>query len=316
MKNKDKLIEIFNKLYIIHSVLDNKYEAQSYKKIVNSLSNYKGEIKSIDDLKGISGIGDRTLLKVDEILRTGKLKLLDDMMRNKNIMSRFELQKVLGIGPKLSKKLVEEKGIKSIEELRKAYKSGDIKLSHMQEIGLKYYDKLNSEIPRKEITDYKNKFEKVLHKKFPEVDVHMAGSYRRGKKLSGDIDMILVNPKIKTLNELNKSDIFDKIVEYLVDEGLIIEIINKSKNNLMAITNTYRHIDIKMSPQNLLPFYMLYFGSGVSFSKEIRQKAKEKGYKLSERGLYKNGKVVMDKAVSEKEIFNKLDIEYIKPENR
>ena len=108
MKNKEKLIEIFNELYLLHTVLENKYEARSYKKIVDILTKYPNEIKSSNDLKGISGIGNRTLLKVDEILKTKKLKLLEELRKNKNIIARLELQKVLGIGPKLSKKLVEK----------------------------------------------------------------------------------------------------------------------------------------------------------------------------------------------------------------
>ena len=188
----------------------------------------------------------------------------------------------------------------------------------MQIIGLKYFKKLNTRIPREEITKYKNNFEKVLHKQFPNLQVHMAGSYRRNKSSSGDIDMILVSPDIKTTYDLDKSYLFDDIIHYLMKEKMIIEIINRSKNGIMGITNTHRHIDIKMSPYNLLPFFLLYFGSGETYSREIRQKAKDKGYRLSEWGLYnvKNNKIILNKATSEQQIFNKLNIKYIKPMNR
>jgi DNA polymerase/3'-5' exonuclease PolX len=71
-----------------------------------------------------------------------------------------------------------------------------------------------------------------------------------------------------------------------------------------------------MAPYNLLPFYLLYFGSGESFSREIRKKAKNQGYKLSEFGLIRNNKIIMNKANNEKEIFNKLNLPYILPHNR
>ncbi len=312
---KDKLIKIFNELYLIHTVLENRYEAQSYKKIVDALKKYPKNIENSSDLKNIEGIGNRTFLKIDEIIDTGKLKLLEDMKKDKTIKARFELQKVMGIGPKLSKKLV-DKGILNVKQLEKAHKKGDIELTHMQEIGLKYFDTLDTKIPRNEITTYKNNFEKTLKQKFPEVEVHMAGSYRRGKPSSGDIDIILTTSKLKTRNELNRSNIFDDILAFLIEKKLIIEIINKSSNNFMGITNTKRHIDIKIAPYNLLPFYLIYFGSGEIFSREIRQKAKEQGYKLSEFGIYKGNKIVMNKANNEKDIFNRLGIKYIKPENR
>lgn len=318
MKNKEKLIKIFDELYILHTVLENIYEAQSYKKIVDVLKNYPEEIKSSNDLKGIPGIGSRTLLKIDEILATDDLKLLRDLKKDKNIMARIELQKVMGIGPKLSKKLVEKDKIMSVRQLDNAYKKGKIDLTHMQIIGLKYFNKLTSKIPRSEITQYKNKFENTLKKKFPDINVHMAGSYRRGKNVSGDIDMILVSPKIKTKYELDKSYIFDDIIHYLMKNKLIIEVVNRSKNGIMGITSTKRHIDIKMAPYNLLPFYLLYFGSGEAYSREIRQKAKNKGWRLSEWGIYnsKSNKVIMNKAKNEKNIFDKLGVKYIRPENR
>lgn len=311
----EKIIKIFSELCLIHTVLENKYEAHSYKKIVNILKKYPNKIKNSSDLKNVEGIGNRTLLKIDEIINTGKLKLLEDMKKDKTIKAKFELQKVMGIGPKLSKILV-DKGITNIKQLEKAHKKGDIELTHMQQIGLKYFDTLNTKIPRNEITIYKNNIEKDLKQKFPDVEVHMAGSYRKGKTLSGDIDIILTTSKIKTKYELSKSNIFDDILAFLIEKKLIIEIINKSSNNFMGITNTKRHIDIKMTPFNLLPFYQLYFGSGESFSRDIRQKVKDQGYKLSEFGIYKGNKIVMNKAKNEKEIFNKLGIKYIKPENR
>lgn len=313
MHNNDneKLIDIFSQLEQLHTTLDNIYEARSYKKVVDTLKKYPTKIKSADELKGIEGIGNRTRLKVDEILKTNKLKLLEELKKDKNIIARLELQRVLGIGPKLSKKMVEKDGIKSVKQLKEAYKKGNIDLTHMQIIGLKYFDKLNAKIPRNEITKYYHLFEKTLHKEFPNIEVHMAGSYRRGKETSGDIDMIL------TSSSSNKSNIFDNIVDYIMKQKLIIEIINRSKNAIMGITNTGRQIDLRYSPYNLLPFYQLYFGSGVDFSRKIRQIAKEKGYKLTNSGLYnRSGHIIMNKAKNEKEIFNKLGIKYVEPKDR
>jgi DNA polymerase/3'-5' exonuclease PolX len=67
-----------------------------------------------------------------------------------------------------------------------------------------------------------------------------------------------------------------------------------------------------------LTFYILYFGSGVEFSKKIRKEAIEKGYKLSEKGLFdrKTGKRINFQPKTEKNIFNYLKIKYVKPKNR
>ncbi len=76
----------------------------------------------------------------------------------------------------------------------------------------------------------------------------------------------------------------------------------------------FRHIDLHMVKDQEVPFHILYFSSGEQFSRMIRQKAKEQGYKLNDKGLFKNGKKVNVK--TEKNVFNKLNIKWIPSEKR
>lgn len=302
----DKIINIFNKLYLYHVALDNLYESRAYKKIIDILKKYPDKIKSGDQLKNINGIGQRTIDKIDEILKTGELQILNELEKDPKIRARLELQKVLGIGPKLAEKYVNQ-GIMTIEDLKKS----DIQLTEMQKIGLKYFRELNESISRKELTNFFIDIEKILKKKYKEILIIPAGSYRRGKSESGDIDLIL--------SFKNDSESLNNIIEYLKKKNMIIEVVSQGENSVITIAkyrNKIRHLDIKMAPYDLIPFFLLYFGSGITFAREIRQIAKEKGYKLNEFGLYKGNKKIMKKAKDEKEIFNKLGIEYVEPENR
>ena len=72
-------------------------------------------------------------------------------------------------------------------------------------------------------------------------------------------------------------------------------------------SNPVRHIDIHLIKKKDLLFHMLYFGSGESFSRIIRKKAKESGYKLNNKGLFNlNGKKINIK--TEKNILKKINI--------
>jgi DNA polymerase/3'-5' exonuclease PolX len=77
-------------------------------------------------------------------------------------------------------------------------------------------------------------------------------------------------------------------------------------------------MDVGFIPEKQLPWYLLYFGSSVDFSKKIRLIASKKGYKLNEKGLYNkiNGKRINFDPIKEEEIFDFLELEYILPENR
>ena len=149
---------------------------------------------------------------------------------------------------------------------------------------------------------------------------------RMGNNKLKDIDLIL------TISNKYKKDIekiFKNIINILKNEKILIDTINQGKERIMGLfklpnickkykPHLVRHIDIRIIIKEILPWYLLYFGSGVSFSKNIRRIASKKGYKLSENGLYyrDTNKKVNFNPKTEKEIFNFLEIEYIKPKNR
>ena len=291
MKN-EKIIKIFDELHNIYKSLGNTYRERAYKKIINKLKTLDKEIKTSNELKGIEGFGNRTLIKIDEILKTNKLKLLEELKKkNKSINVRIELQKIYGIGPKLANKYVSEYNLKSIDDFKKLVKEKKIKLTEQQMIGLKYYKDLLKPIPRNEIKLFTNKLQKTLHKKFKTLHVLPMGSYYRGEKTSGDIDLIIYDKTIKTKNDLLKSTIFNDIVDYLQEDSIIIDILSRGYNNISAIVktdkNNIRQMDIRFSPYDLLEYFILYFGSGEELSRKMRLEAKEQGYKLSEWGLIK-----------------------------
>lgn len=316
---KEKIIRQFEELQQIHKILGNVYEARAYENVVKALEDYpKAEIGKAVELKGVPNIGAGTLAKVEEILRTGgKISLLEELKNDPKIRTRLELQRIIGIGPKQAKTLVENRGVKSVADLKRRWKSGNITLTRMQEIGLRYYKELNQRIPRHEIADFGEKLTRLL--KPLGFEVILAGSFRRGKSTSGDIDVILVNPaEIRTERNLQQKQHFlEEVIEVLQKHRILIEIISTNQGGFSAVIRTgkekgkIRQMDLKIAPSDLLPFFLLYFGSGVRFSRQIRQKAKEQGMKLSEWGL--NG---MRKAKNEREIFQRLGIPYVPPEKR
>ncbi|XWV25451.1 mg586 protein [Tupanvirus deep ocean] len=158
------------------------------------------EIKSEADIKGIPGIGKGTLVRIKEILETGKLSELQSFGDNKElskINNIQELLKVIGVGDRLARKLVIELGVTTVGQLRDVVAKGKVRVSRQVVLGLKYHDILERNIPRKEI----QQIEKYLIKKAAEIDpnlhVMICGSYRRGRLVSGDIDAMLYHPNVK-----------------------------------------------------------------------------------------------------------------------
>jgi DNA polymerase/3'-5' exonuclease PolX len=135
-------------------------------------------------LKGQSGIGSTILSKFKEFQETGTLKVLE----RERGLPRYIFAKIYGVGPKRAQTLVDKDGVNTIAELRK---HEDL-LNNVQKKGLKYYEDILERIPRNEIV----KYEKIFRKSFKKVSkkgdrFEIVGSYRRGAKTSGDIDIII-----------------------------------------------------------------------------------------------------------------------------
>jgi DNA polymerase/3'-5' exonuclease PolX len=80
------------------------------------------------------------------------------------------------------------------------------------------------------------------------------------------------------------------------------------------LDNYPRRIDIRFISYDSYPAALLYFTGSGDFNKKMRQIAKNKGYKLSEYGLFKDD--IMIKVETERDIFHKLDMEYLPPRLR
>ena len=321
-KNYKKLIlKIFNSLLNFHETLgksgnlSTRYRIDSYRRAIKTIEQYNKQIYSINDVKNLPNIGKGFIEKINEIINSGTLSLYENIKKNNKQKSINLFQDIWGIGPEFAKYIV-KKNIKTIKELRIAVKNNIIILNTQQKLGLKYYYDLKKKIPRTEITNITNIIKKLIET--DNIKIYNAGSYRIGKKYSGDIDLIITyNEKLSNLVYIKKM-FYDK----LTAENIIIETLLSGNNKSIYIVQFengyYRKIDIAYVEQSKLPWYLLYFGSSREFSKKIRATASKKGYKLTEKGLYdKNTDTLIDFIPKDEEnIFKYLNIEYVKPENR
>ena len=333
------VIKIFQKMAKFHSSLGKRgnaqtsFRARGYVKAIKSLEKSTASIYEGKDAKDLEGIGKGFQEKIDEIAKTGTLKLFKEVSENKGQQSREDLQKVIGIGPSRANALV-KMSINSVPKLKKAVKEGRVDVTTMTELGLKYYNDLTKRIPRPEVLFFKEIIDKALYNNVTNksgelipIETHLAGSYRTGKKDSKDIDLIITVDIKQSL--LDKSGIFDNLIDVLKEKKLLFGIMIQGVDKVMGLVklpssinefkpHKVRHIDIRLISHSILPWYMMYFGSGIEFSRNIRQTAAEQGYRLDEFGLFdrKTGKRINFKVDSEHDIFKFLGVKYVAPEER
>ena len=321
--NRNRIISIFEDLLDYYKTIGYKnnntvyFKIQSYEKAIKELKKIDN-VSTINNIKHLN-IGKKTIDKIDIILKTKSLPLHKELIKNKDkreIQALKAFQHIYGVGPEFSKKIYDS-GIKNIETLKKKVKKKEIQLSDSQTLGLHYYNDLKTPIPRNEITKITNSLKRKFNKRSFNVELLNAGSYSMKKEYSNDIDYIIVfDPHTYNIQEVK--NIFYSIVRVWVKGHLL----NGTSKDIFLIqpfkANPVRHLDVGYVPKKEKYFYMLYFSSSRNFSKNIRLIASKKGYKLNEKGIFdrQSGKQIDFQPKSEKDIFDYLDIPYVKPENR
>ena len=146
----------------------------------------KGGLKA---LNRIPGVGVSIAEKIEELLKTGKLKYHQEL-KKKTPVNLSQFIGIEGLGPKKIKKLHQELGIKSIGDLEKAAKAG--KIRDLATFGLKSEENIlkGIEFQKKHkgrfLLGHVMSFAKTIEERLTGLngveEVAIAGSYRRWKE--------------------------------------------------------------------------------------------------------------------------------------
>ena len=285
--------------------------SRSYEKARDTLIGLKQPITKVEDFKSVKNIGDAMYKKITEFLSTGEIGSLNRLRETVNNIPEPLFSKIYGVGPVKEKQLIAS-GVNTIEELRSRQ---DELLNNVQRIGLKYYEDILEKIPRAEIDSYntlfKNSFQKV--KKDNEDQYEIVGSYRRGHKQSGDIDVIIT---------ANDETMFTRFIEELQKTGIITEILSQGPTKCLVVSHLNgkakaRRVDFMYTTPEEYPFATLYFTGSKGFNVVMRAHALSKGYTMNEHGITTRDKEKVNHVFhNEKDIFDFLGLVYRNPEER
>ena len=136
------------------------------------LREFNEKIENSQQLKGIPRVGKGTIEKVEEILKTGTIKELEDLKNKQKDLSSIkkdpkvqlleDLESILGIGPVLAKKLIKN-GVVSLDDLKEKVEKKEIELTHQQTVGLMYHKDLDKLIPREDAHNIFLDIEKTIN---------------------------------------------------------------------------------------------------------------------------------------------------------
>ena len=271
---------------------------------------YKKEA-TVENFKKLPKIGQALAQKMVEFIETEELEFLNQL-RSEIPESVRNLLDIPGLGPKRIGQLYVQAGVTSKKELIKQAASGALK--ELPGFGEKMVDKILAAIDsdqqkkkrheRKEVEAIAKILIPLLNGLEGVKQVQIAGSYRRGSKTVGDMD-ILVTGKVDPQGAEKK--IHEQFKEMTVLGS------GDTKVSFVIFPNNLQ-VDVRFVPEESYGAALLYFTGSKDFNIKMRKKAIEMGMMLNEYGLHHKGEIIAGK--TEEEVFKKLEMEFVEPEKR
>ncbi|HDN97890.1 MAG TPA: DNA polymerase/3'-5' exonuclease PolX, partial [bacterium] len=259
-------------------------------------------------LEEIPGIGKGMAEKIEEYLKTGKMKKYEEAISGIPD-GLLELLNIPNLGPKTLSLAYKKLNVKNLDDLKRVIEDGSLaKLSRMGEKkvenikkGIQLYEEGTSRIPlgialpivEEIINSLKNLTEKIAP----------AGSLRRMKETVGDIDILATGKDHK------------KIIEKFTSLPMVKDVLAKGETKASVIVKQHNlQVDLRVIDKGCYGAALQYFTGSKAHNIKLRGMAKEKGLKISEYGVFKGDKKIAGE--TEEEVYEVLGLKWIPPELR
>ncbi|MGN6349449.1 MAG: DNA polymerase III [Candidatus Nitrosocosmicus sp.] len=292
------------------------FKNKAYVKAANMIENlslnldllYKDD--GFNSLLKIPSIGKTIASHIQEYLTTGQIQYYNQL-REKLSFDIDEFYGLEGIGPRTLKLLIEKLNVKNLEELEKAAEDGKIKC-------ISGFSQKKEDIILKKIKIHRiGKNAYLLGEVYPivkQIELRMSeldfviesttvGSVLRMKETIGNIDYLV------------SSDSPQKVLDWFVTIPEVKEILGRELFKVLVKLNNGINCNLIIVPQKQYGLALLYYTGSKEHISALKSLAQSKGLILNEWSL-SCPKEKEHTGLSEAEIYDKLDLNWIPPEMR
>ena len=313
MTNKEVAAVLEEIALLLELAGENPFKSRTYANMARRLETWDEDVETLvseQRLRDIPGLGDALESKITELVTKGTLEYHQDL-RKQFPDSLFELFDIQGLGAKKIKALYDELGIDSMKKLEKACK--DDKVAGLKGFGKRTQEKIleGIEFARTQSGQFRldiawteaDRLRELLGALKGVKRLEVAGSLRRSKELVKDIDVLV------------SSDDPKPIMKAFVEAEGVVRVTGHGEKKSSVMLESGINADLRVVSDEEFPFALAYFTGSKEHNVVMRQRAKERGLKLNEYGLFKEDDTSIPCA-DEKDIFKALDLPYIPPELR
>jgi len=262
----------------------------------------------------VPGVGKTLAEKIDALLTTGEIPAAVKL-KAKFPPTLVEVTRVPGVGPKTARRLFDELGVATLDDLRAAAEGERIR--EMKGLGPKAEENVLAGLERlgepgegsgrvllsmaRPIAD---ELARLLREHPAAERVEVAGSVRRWAETCKDIDLIATATEPQEL------------AEHLAASPLIAAAGKPGPNGVRAQTQNGISVDLRIVAPEAFGNLLQHFTGSQAHNVQLREDAVGRGLSVSEHGVteVESGKV--DLCASEEAVYERLGYAYIEPELR
>jgi DNA polymerase (family 10) len=300
---------------------DNVFKVRAHSKASDAIKSLPFPITDIVEdttrMREIPGFGEAIVDKTQELVRTGRLGLYEELL-DELPDGVLELVQIPGIGPKIAVTAANDLGIKNFDQLAASIESGEFQslpriskksaqqiLRHVQmridqgdRIGIGPATQLATDL----IAELKSRCPNEI------VQIAVAGSVRRAAELVGDINFVC-----SAKDESSTS----AIIKAFTTLPNVHEVKAQEETTASFVDTSGVGFSIKVVTAEAWPGALVYATGSISHGTRLEDMAKDRGFELTSGGLFDStnpGAPV--EATTEHDIYERLGLNYVPPEMR
>lgn len=292
-----------------------QFKARAYYRAADTVASLPENVADIYDKGGtgalleIPSIGKAIASKIEEYVRTGRIKHLEEL-KAKIPVNIDELHGLEGIGPKAVKAIYAKLGVRNLAELEKAASEGRLRTVPG------FTERKEQDILKRIEFFKRGKGRRIIGEVYPlarQIEARLlkvagvrravaAGSLRRMRETIGDIDYLVA------------SDDPEKAIEFFVSMPEVEEVVGRGPAKAFVRLAGGIDADLLAVPEESWGSALQYFTGNKEHSVELRKIAIARGLRLNEWGVFEGERRVA--GATEEEVYRTLGLQWIPPEMR
>jgi DNA polymerase (family 10) len=232
----------------------------------------------------IAGVGAAISDKITEIVTTGRMAYYDKLTAEVP-PSLVELLRIPGLGPRTVRQIWLDLGVLTMDDLRQAAEAGRIR--ELRGLSERTEQIILEGIQRLETTPRRMHLHRAEATILGLVEaltdtpgvstIEPAGSFRRKRESIGDLDL------------LAETDDGPRLIERFTSLGLVDQILNEGGYKAAIRVLRGPQVDLMVMPPGAAGTYRIHFTGSKEHNVRLRERARDMGWSLSEKGFLRIG---------------------------